>query len=121
MGAEIIEKHITLDRKMKGTDQAGSLGPDGLKRMVRDIRVLEKSFGKEDLFIEPSVKSAKIKLERSIASNKDLKKGDIISINDLHLLSPGDGYKWSEKENIIGRKLNADHSKDEIIYKKNIK
>jgi sialic acid synthase len=121
MGAEIIEKHITLNRKMKGTDQSGSLGPDGLKRMVRDIRVLEKSFGKEDLFIEPSVESAKIKLERSIASNKDLKKGDIISINDLHLLSPGDGYKWSEKENIIGRKLNADHSKDEIIYKKNIK
>ena len=76
MGAEIIEKHITLDRKMKGTDQAGSLGPDGLKRMVRDIRVLEKSFGKEDLFIEPSVESAKIKLERSIASNKDLKKVD---------------------------------------------
>ena len=42
MGAEIIEKHITIDRCMKGTDQAGSLGPDGVNRMVRDIRVAER-------------------------------------------------------------------------------
>ena len=39
MGAEVIEKHITIDRRMKGTDQAGSLGPDGVNRMVRDIRI----------------------------------------------------------------------------------
>ena len=38
MGAKIIEKHITIDREMKGTDQKGSLGPDGVKRMIRDIR-----------------------------------------------------------------------------------
>ena len=38
MGASIIEKHITLDRNMKGTDHIGSLGPDGLQRMVRDLR-----------------------------------------------------------------------------------
>lgn len=120
MGAEIIEKHITLDRKMKGTDQAGSLGPDGLNRMVRDIRVMEMSMGKEDIFIDPSVTSAKMKLERSIASKKDLKKGEIITENDLHLLSPGDGFKWSEKENVIGKTLIENLTKNEIIYKKNI-
>lgn len=42
MGAEIIEKHVTIDRHMKGTDQAGSLGPDGVNRMVRDIRIAER-------------------------------------------------------------------------------
>lgn len=41
MGAKIIEKHITIDRGMKGTDQKGSLGPDGVRRMVRDIRLAE--------------------------------------------------------------------------------
>ena len=45
MGAEIIEKHITIDRHMKGTDQAGSLGPDGVNRMVRDIRIAERWLG----------------------------------------------------------------------------
>lgn len=116
MGAAIIEKHITLDRRMKGTDQAGSLGTDGMNRMVRDIRILEMSFGTEDIFIEKAVESSKTKLERSIASNKDLKKGDIITGNDLHLLSPGDGFKWAEKEKLIGHKVKQDIPANEIIY-----
>jgi sialic acid synthase len=116
MGAEIIEKHITLDRTMKGTDQKGSLGPDGIFRMVRDIRVFEMSLGKEEIFIEPSVMASRVKLERSIATNKDLKKGHILTEDDLHMLSPGDGFKWSEKNKIIGKKLNADINMNEIIY-----
>ena len=120
MGAEIIEKHITLDREMKGTDQAGSLAIDGIYRMMRDIRNLDLSMGVEDIFIEDSVKTAKEKLERSIATNKFLKKEHIITENDIHLLSPGDGFKWSDKNKIIGKQLNASLSKDEIIYPKNI-
>lgn len=52
MGAKIIEKHITIDRGMKGTDQKGSLGPDGVRRMVRDIRLVEHWLGTEDLYID---------------------------------------------------------------------
>lgn len=116
MGASIIEKHITLDRRMKGTDQAGSLGVDGVQRMVRDIRLLELSFGKKDVFIEPAVKNTKIKLERSLATKHALKKGEIITEENLKLLSPGDGFQWNEKEEIIGRKLKKDIASNEIIY-----
>ncbi len=116
MGAEIIEKHITLDRGMKGTDQAGSLAIDGIYRMMRDIRNLDLSLGKEDIFIEPSVIAAREKLERSIATKVILKKGDIIKEEHLHLLSPGDGYKWSDKNDLIGKTLKVDISKNEIIY-----
>jgi sialic acid synthase len=116
MGAEIIEKHITLDRRMKGTDQAGSLGTDGMNRMVRDIRILEMAFGSEDIFIEKAVEAAKTKLERSIATNKALPKGHVIKLEDLHLLSPGDGFKWAEKDKLIGKKLKQDVPADEIIY-----
>jgi sialic acid synthase len=118
LGAEIIEKHITLDREMRGTDQAGSLAPDGVYRMMRDIRNLEKAFGTEDMFVDESVKGARIKLERSIASTVDLKKGQIITESDLHMLSPGDGFKWSAKNEIIGKALNVDLPKDEVIYPK---
>ncbi len=45
MGARFIERHITLDRSMWGTDQAASLEPDGLRRLVRDIRVIEAALG----------------------------------------------------------------------------
>lgn len=120
MGAEIIEKHITLDRNMKGTDQAGSLGPDGVRRMVRDIRLLDNSKGTKEMFIVPDTASAKKKLERSIASIKTLEKGHVITEKDIHLLSPGDGYKWIEKDKVIGRKLLSNLSKDEIIYNDNL-
>ena len=116
MGAEIIEKHITLDRRMKGTDQAGSLGPDGLNRMVRDIRLLEMEMGEEKIFIAPGVDAAKHKLERSVASNKSIAKGQIISEQDLHLLSPGDGVKWSDRAQLIDKEAVTDIPANEIIY-----
>lgn len=116
MGAEIIEKHITIDRRMKGTDQAGSLGPDGVNRMIRDIRITERWLGTEDLYIDKSVASSKEKLERSIASNKLIKKGEIITDSDIHMLSPGDGFKWAEKEKVIGKVAKNDIPANEIIY-----
>ncbi len=116
MGAKIIEKHITLDRKMKGTDQAGSLGLDGINRMVRDIRVMEMSLGKNELFIDSSVNQAKIKLERSLATTRFILKGEKINEEDLQLLSPGDGFKWGERGKIIGKVLSEDIQANEVIY-----
>lgn len=121
MGAKIIEKHITLDRQMKGTDQIGSLAIDGIYRMMRDIRNLDKSIGNEEIYIEDSVAIAKEKLERSIATNKDIVSGSVITADDIHMLSPGDGFKWTERSKIIGKEVINDISKDEIIYRSNIK
>ena len=118
MGAKIIEKHITIDRGMKGTDQKGSLGPDGVRRMVRDIRLAEHWMGTEDLYIDRSVAASKVKLERSIASNKDLEVGHIITEDDIHMLSPGDGFKWSERTQLIGKTLKTAGPKNEITYPK---
>lgn len=116
LGAEIIEKHITIDRRMKGTDQAGSLGPDGVYRMVRDIRVAEHWMGTESLYIDKGVMSAKVKLERSIASRHIIHKGDILTDDDIHMLSPGDGFKWIEKNKVVGHKALQEIPADEIIY-----
>lgn len=121
MGAEIIEKHITIDRHMKGTDQAGSLGPDGVNRMVRDIRICEKWLGTKDLYIDKSVASAKVKLERSIATKKDLHIGDVIIEDDLHMLSPGDGFKWSQVNDVIGKTVQVEIPANEVIYPDMIK
>ena len=116
MGAEIIEKHVTIDRRMKGTDQQGSLGPDGVNRMIRDIRIAERWLGKEELYIDSSVASAKVKLERSIATNKALHSGDIITEEDIHLLSPGDGFKWADRDKVVGRRVRKEIPRNEIIY-----
>lgn len=116
MGAEIIEKHITIDRHMKGTDQAGSLGPDGVNRMVRDIRICEKWLGVKDIYIDKSVAGSKVKLERSLATLHDMKAGDVIREEDLHMLSPGDGYKWNQLGEVVGKTLLADIPANEVIY-----
>lgn len=120
IGAEVIEKHITIDRKMKGTDQAGSLAIDGIERMIRDIRNLELSLGTEDIYICDNVKIAKEKLERSLATLRPLSAGHIITINDIQLLSPGIGYKWIEKEAVLGKKLAVDMPANELILPTNL-
>jgi 3-deoxy-D-glycero-D-galacto-nononate 9-phosphate synthase len=121
LGAKIIEKHITLDRNMKGTDQQGSLGVDGIKRMVRDIRNVEMAMGKKEMFASDVVKETRVKLERSIASKRPIKAGELIVESDIHLLSPGDGYRWIEKESIIGKRAIIEIPEDEIIYSNMIK
>jgi len=116
MGAEIIEKHITLDRNMKGTDHRGSLEPEGIWRMMRDIRNTEFAIGEYGIFVNEKVEGTRIKLERSIATLRSIGAGEIITENDLHLLSPGDGFKWTEKNIIIGKKALTTIPANEIIY-----
>jgi sialic acid synthase len=50
-----------------------------------------------------------------------LKKGDVIGIDDLHMLSPGDGFKWSDVDKVVGRTVVNDIPANEIIYPKDIK
>jgi 3-deoxy-D-glycero-D-galacto-nononate 9-phosphate synthase len=105
LGAEIIEKHVTVSQSLRGTDQAGSLGINGIQRLGRDIRILDDSMGTEDFFLVEGVKSAKEKLERSICTKAKLSKGTIIKEDDLVLLSPGNGIKWIDRHKVIGKKL----------------
>jgi sialic acid synthase len=121
MGAEIIEKHITLDRNMKGTDHQGSLGVDGIYRMVRDIRNVEMSMGTEDFFISDVVKDTRTKLERSVATIAPVQKGEVILEQNLHLLSPGDGFKWEQRDSVIGKLAATDIPADEVIYPEMLK
>lgn len=116
LGAKIIEKHVTLDRNMKGTDHRGSLEPEGIWRMVRDIRNIEMAMGEYGLTASDATREARYKLERSIASSRQIKKGEIIAEDDVHMLSPGDGFKWADKEKVIGKVAITDIEKDEIIY-----
>lgn len=116
MGAEIIEKHITLDRNMKGTDHRGSLEPEGIWRMVRDIRNTEYAIGEYGMFISEKVTDTRIKLERSIATLRMMDAGETVTEADLHMLSPGNGFKWADRERVIGKHLKITVPANEIIY-----
>jgi len=64
MGASCVERHITLDRSLWGTDQSASIEPPGLNRLVRDIRVIEQAFGDGNKRVYESELPIKAKLRR---------------------------------------------------------
>ncbi len=120
LGAEIIEKHITLNRQMKGSDHSGSLAPDGLWRMIRDIRNVEKAMGKKCKIVPSVIKESKLKLERSIATTRTIKVNETIQERDLCMLSPGNGLRWDEREKIIGKQVKREIPEHTTIQLKDI-
>jgi len=112
MGAAIIEKHITLDRTMKGTDQPGSLEKSGLCKLVEYIRATERAMGDGVKTVNPVTQTAKIKLARSVTSAVEIKKGTVLTEDMICLKSPGDGIKWVNKDIILGKKALKDIEAD---------
>ena len=66
LGATVIERHYTLDRTWKGTDHAASLEPDGLRKLIRDLRVVEKAlnYKNEDILPIEKVQRDKLKFKK---------------------------------------------------------
>ena len=115
MGATIIEKHFTLDRNMEGPDHKASLEPDELAAMVRAVRNVEAALGSG--IKEPSNSEKKnIAIARkSIVAAKGIRKGEILTEENLTAKRPGSGIspmKWLE---VIGTKAVRDFEKDELI------
>ena len=115
MGAQIIEKHITLDRTMKGTDQPGSLEYSGLRKLIEYIRAIEIAMGDGEKIVNPATKAAKEKLARSITSKQFIPEGTIVTEEMLCLKSPGTGLKWKQRNEIIGKKSLHDIQPDVTI------
>ena len=84
--------------------------------MTRDIRLLDLSMGEKKIFVADGVKPAMDKLQRSVASNKALPSGYAIKSEDLQLLSPGDGFSWSDRDKVVGRVVQTDIPANEVIY-----
>jgi sialic acid synthase len=115
MGAKLIEKHVTLDTNMKGTDHKGSADMNTFHQMMHDIRSLEFGFGDWAMTRDDSVAVAKEKLERSLAIKTKLKEGDRVKEEDLHMISPGNGYKWQDKNKFIDRMVNREVEPNTLI------
>ena len=115
LGAPIVEKHITISRAMKGTDQAGALEENGLKRLIDYIRLTERAMGNGIKEIHPSVKGSMNKLRRSLASKVQIPKGTKITEDMLTLKCPGTGMLWRDRHLLIGKKATRDISKDSTL------
>lgn len=107
LGARIIEFHIVFDKKIFGPDSKSSLNFEETKNLVDAIRDLEKEFSKKhDKKINDNLNNLKSMFEKSLAINKDMKKGDVLKFDDLEAKKPkGHGINANQFQEVIGRKI----------------
>lgn len=116
MGAEVIEKHFTLDRTMEGPDHKASLEPDELKDMVDAIRNVEMSMGngiKEPVSAE---KKNIVIARKSIVARRHIAKGEVFSEDNLTAKRPGTGLSPMLWDKVIGCVADRDYDLDAAIF-----
>lgn len=115
MGAEVIEKHFTLDKNMEGPDHRASLNPVELKQMVSAIRNIEKAVGSGDKVASPSETANKAVARKSIVASQNIKQGERFSTDNLTTKRPGNGIspmKWYE---VLGQTAKRNFKEDELV------
>lgn len=116
-GAHIIERHLTLSKKMKGSDHAASLEPQELKELVSSIRRIETILGKAERVMYKELIPLREKLAKSVATKRTIKKGEILTKQMLTIKGPGTGIPPAQLEEIIGRAAARELPEDTIIPK----
>lgn len=116
LGAKIIEAHFTLSRKDKGPDHPHSIEPQELKKMITDIRNLEKAIGTGRKEVVAEEEEMVIVQRRGLYAKKTIRKGQKISKDDIVALRPALGILPKYKPFIIGKKAASAISAGEPIY-----
>ncbi len=115
MGASVIEKHFTLDKMMDGPDHKASLEPQELNEMVKAIRNIEKALGSGIKKVSKSEAPNMQIARKSITANRSIKKGELLSEENLAIKRPGTGISPMRWDNIIGIVATKDYKEDELI------
>ena len=115
LGAEIIEKHFTLDRNMEGPDHKASLEPHELKAMVSAIRNIELALGTGHKTVSESERKNIAIARKSIVAASNIKQGDLFTDENITVKRPGDGISPMRWEEVLGRKAKRDFAADELI------
>ena len=110
VGAKIIEKHFILDRTMGGPDAEFSMEPNEFKQMVDSIRNVEKALGEVSYDLSDKMKANR-EFSRSLFVVNDMKKGEVITEENVRSIRPGFGLRPKYLKEILGKKVNKDLKK----------
>lgn len=108
LGARVIEKHITLDRKMAGPDHSASLEPQEFAAMVHGIRKIECALG--DGIKHPAAEELPVMqvARRSLVASRDIPAGTTLAAEHIAVLRPGTGMAPAMRKSLIGRNTRRD-------------
>lgn len=115
LGAQIIEKHFTLDRTWKGTDHPFSLEPVGLKKLVRDLRRVRQAYGDGVKRRQKGEEAPMFKMSKKIVAAAPIPVGTILKTEHLAIKSPGDGLRPYQIDQLIGRTTIRSLASDEAL------
>lgn len=114
-GAEVIEKHFTLDKCLPGNDHYHAMDPLDLKRASDNFKIIEEIQGSYYKTVLPCELTPRREARRSLVLTKNIKAGEILTEKDLIAKRPGTGISPQLIETIIGRKMNVDANEDSIL------
>lgn len=115
-GANVIEKHFTIDKKLEGPDHSFSIDPDGLKNLILQIRSIEQMHGNGIKTPQQSELSNKQAIRKSITAKKDIEKDENFSQNNLSIKRPSGGIEPKYWDIVLDRKSNKFIKKDTLIH-----
>lgn len=110
MGASIIEKHFCLSRKIENPDASFSMEPAEFKTMVDDIRMAEKSIGIVSYDVTEKEQTSRV-FRKSVFAVKDIKKGDIFTMDNIRIIRPGYGLKPKYYNKVLNNHASQDIDK----------
>lgn len=120
LGARVVEKHFTLNRAMKGTDHAFSLEPQGLGKMVRDLRRLKLAMGDGVKCQYPSEKEPLTKMGKRLVASINIAAGTVLTREHIAIKSPGGGTPPYWLDEIIGKRISSALDVDQDILFENL-
>jgi len=115
MGAIVIEKHLTIDRKMPGPDHKASLEPHQFANMVHSIRTVQQAFGDGIKKATPSEIPNKLIARKSLVASKPIEKGEVFTESNITSKRPGSGISPMNWDVLIGRTSSRSYLPDELI------
>ena len=120
-GAEVFEKHFTLDKKMEGWDHANSATPEEMKQIVQAAKRIPLALGKKERSVFEEELLMRRAFRRSIVAKHEIKRGQKITLEMLDFKRPGTGLEPNNYSTLLGKIADKDIQKDEMISYDNIK
>lgn len=120
LGAQVIEKHVTLDKSLPGPDHKASATVGEFASLVRSVRNVEKCFGLAEKKFSEAEREISLVARKSIVVVRDMEKGEILCQDDICYRRPGTGLLPTEREAVLGRPLARAVAANRVLKREDI-
>ena len=114
-GAEVIEKHFTLNKSLQGNDHYHAGDPDDFAKAIRNFELITQISGQEKKDVLPCEQIPRREARRSLVLTRDMKKGEVIMEKDVMSKRPGTGISPKDMGIVLGRTITCDVAEDTVL------